>query len=78
LEAHSSLIPQTIDILDDIAYEDGWAHISAQGRNITKFRPDFDPRAHGYKKLSELIKWQSQAFEIQARNAAGGTRSASE
>lgn len=59
-------------VMDDIADEDGWAHLSALGTNITKLRPDFDPRTHGYKKLSELIKGQSQAFEIQARNGSGG------
>jgi hypothetical protein len=59
-------------IMDDIADEDGWAHLSALGTNITKLRPDFDPRTHGYKKLSELIKGQPQAFEIQARNGSGG------
>ena len=59
-------------IMDDIADEDGLAHLSALGTNITKLRPDFDPRTHGYKKLSELIKGQPQAFEIQARNGSGG------
>jgi len=43
-------------ILDDIADEDGWAYLGALGANITKLRPKFDPRTHGYKKLSDLIK----------------------
>ncbi|RRV10440.1 NYN domain-containing protein [Pseudomonas sp. v388] len=60
-------------ILDDIADEDGWAHLGALGANITKLRPDFDPRTHGYKKLSDLIKGYPHAFEIQARGASGGT-----
>ena len=34
-------------IMDDIADEDGWAHLGALGANITKLRPDFDPRTHG-------------------------------
>lgn len=60
-------------ILDDIADEDGWAHLGALGANITKLRPDFDPRTHGYKKLSDLIKSYPHAFELQARGASGGT-----
>jgi len=60
-------------ILDDIADEEGWAHLGALGTNITKLRPEFDPRTHGYKKLSDLIKGYPQAFELQARGASGGT-----
>jgi len=60
-------------VMDDIADEDGWAHLSALGTNITKLRPEFDPRTHGYKKLSDLIKGQAQAFELQARATSGGT-----
>jgi hypothetical protein len=60
-------------ILDDIADEDGWAHLGALGTNITKLRPEFDPRTHGYKKLSDLIKGNPHAFELQARSASGGS-----
>lgn len=60
-------------IMDDIADEDGWAHLGALGANITKLRPEFDPRTHGYKKLSDLIKSYTQAFELQARATSGGT-----
>ncbi|NIE72907.1 hypothetical protein F3J45_00285 [Pantoea sp. Ap-967] len=42
------------------------------GANITKLRPEFDPRTHGFKKLSDLIKGHSHAFELQARSASGG------
>lgn len=60
-------------ILDDIADEDGWAHLGALGANITKLRPEFDPRTHGCKKLSDLIKAYPQAFELQARGASSGS-----
>lgn len=60
-------------IMDDIADEDGWAHLGALGANITKLRPEFDPRTHGFKKLSDLIKGYPQAFELQARGTSGGT-----
>jgi hypothetical protein len=60
-------------ILDDIADEDGWAHLGALGANITKLRPEFDPRTHGYKKLSDLIKGHPHAFELQTRSANGSS-----
>lgn len=60
-------------ILDDIADEDGWVHLGALGTNITKLRPEFDPRTHGYKKLSDLIKGNPHAFELQARSASSGS-----
>ena len=62
-----------VKILDDIADEDGWANLGTLGANITKLRPAFDPRTHGFKKLSDLIKGHPQAFELQARPVAGGT-----
>ncbi len=58
-------------ILDDIADEDGWAHLGALGTNISKLRPEFDPRTHGYKKLSELIKGYPETFELQTRGTSG-------
>lgn len=58
-------------ILDDIADEDGWAPLGALGTNISKLRPEFDPRTHGYKKLSELIKGHPDTFELQSRGASG-------
>ncbi|WP_426119573.1 NYN domain-containing protein [Pseudomonas sp. DSP3-2-2] len=59
-------------IMDDIADEDGWAPLGALGANITKLRPEFDPRTHGFKKLSDLIRGCPQAFELQGRGASGG------
>jgi hypothetical protein len=59
-------------VMDDIADEDGWGHLGALGANISKLRPEFDARTHGYKKLSDLIKGQSHAFELQARGNPGG------
>ncbi|WP_260963150.1 NYN domain-containing protein [Pseudomonas citri] len=59
-------------ILDDTADEEGWALLGALGTNISKLRPEFDPRTHGYKKLSELIKGYPQTFELQTRSTSGG------
>jgi len=60
-------------ILDDIADEDGWANLGSLGTNISRLRPEFDARTHGFKKLSDLIKGHPQAFELQARGNPGGT-----
>ncbi len=57
-------------IMDDIADEDGWAPLGSLGANITKLRPGFDPRTHGFKKLSDLIKAYPHAFELQTRAAS--------
>lgn len=59
-------------ILDDLADEEGWASLGMLGANITKLRPEFDPRTHGFKKLSDLIKGHPHAFELQARHLSGG------
>lgn len=62
-------------VLDDIGdEEDDWVHLGALGQNISKLRPDFDPRLYGFKKLSDLIKAQPKRFELQARagSASGG------
>lgn len=60
-------------VLDDIADEDGWANLGMLGANISKLRPEFDPRSHGYKKLSDLVKAYPQAFELQTRGGSGGS-----
>jgi hypothetical protein len=56
-------------ILDDIADEDGWAALALLGTNISKLRPAFDPRIHGYTKLSDLIRSQPKWFELETRGA---------
>jgi len=60
-------------ILDDLADEEGWANLGALGANMTKLRPEFDSRTHGFKKLSDLIKGHPHVFELQARPVSGGT-----
>jgi len=63
-------------ILDDIADDDGWAHLGPLGMNISKLRPEFDPRTHGFKKLSDLIKGHPAVFELQVRGTTGSGSSA--
>lgn len=57
-------------IMDDIADEGGWAALGTLGANITKLRPGFDPRTHGFKKLSDLVRAYPHAFELQMRGGS--------
>jgi uncharacterized LabA/DUF88 family protein len=41
---------------EDVAREDGLANIGTIGQQLSKLDPSFDPRAHGHKKLGELLK----------------------
>ncbi len=61
-------------VIEDNSDEDGWVHLGALGKNLSKLRPDFDSRLYGHKKLSELIKTQNTHFELQERGttATGG------
>lgn len=61
-------------VIEDISDDDGWAALAMVGSNINKLRTDFDPRLYGFKKLSDLIKFHTQRFELQERGttATGG------
>ena len=59
-------------VIDDISDEDGWANLGPVGSNISKLRPEFDPRLYGYKKLSELIKAFPKKFAIEDLKTSGG------
>lgn len=59
-------------VIDDISDEDGWANLGPVGSNISKLRPEFDPRLYGYKKLSELIKAFPKKFAIEDQKTSGG------
>lgn len=57
-------------VIDDISDESGWTNLGPVGTNISKLRPDFDPRLYGFKKLSDLIKSQTQKFEVEERGTS--------
>jgi hypothetical protein len=61
-------------VIDDISDESGWTNLGPVGTNISKLRPDFDPRLYGFRKLSDLIKAHGQKFEVEERgtSATGG------
>lgn len=53
--------------VDDLADEDGWAYLGDVGNLLIKKRPDFDPRNYGFDKLTPLIKYLRNKFEIDER-----------
>jgi hypothetical protein len=54
-------------VIDDISDESGWTNLGPVGTNISKLRPEFDPRLYNFKKLSELIKAYPNNFIIEER-----------
>jgi uncharacterized LabA/DUF88 family protein len=53
--------------ISDLADENGWAFLGDVGNLILKKQPDFDPRNHGFSKLTPLIR--SLDFEIDERDS---------
>lgn len=47
-------------VIDDVSDDDGWASLGVVGQNLTKLRPDFDPRLYGFSKLSTLMRAQQR------------------
>lgn len=51
------------DIVNNVSNDDGWAHLSEVGNNLSKRMPDFDTRNYGVQKLVDLVS-QIGGFEI--------------
>jgi uncharacterized LabA/DUF88 family protein len=47
--------------------ENEWASLGGVGSNLSKLMPDFDPRIHGYARLSDLVR-AIDAFEVQRKD----------
>ncbi|MCP5501922.1 MAG: NYN domain-containing protein [Leptospiraceae bacterium] len=52
--------------VEDLADDYGWSFLGDIGNQLTKKRPDFDPRNFGFDKLTPLIKSLPQ-FEVEER-----------
>ncbi|MGC5033874.1 NYN domain-containing protein [Micromonospora sp. DT229] len=59
------------DTIEAASGDDGWAHLATVGHLLTKRRPDFDSRTHGYAKLTDLID-ATTLFDIDRRIPADG------
>ena len=57
--------------LEQSGDESGWSHLGTFGSYLTKIKPDFDARAFGFKKLSELVKSRVDLFLTEERVPAG-------
>ncbi len=53
--------------LEQAADDSGWSNLGTFGSYLTKLRSDFDSRRYGYKKLSDLVKSNTDIFMIEER-----------
>ena len=62
------LVSQAMDMVgpDD----EGWTRLSEVGTALRRIDPGFDPRSYGHRQVSQLIKGNSQDFEM--RKVANG------
>jgi len=56
--------------IEDLSDEDGWAYLGPVGQMLTKRLPDFDPRNHGFRKLSDLVA-SLKAVEMKREKGGG-------
>lgn len=66
LKSDTRLVNLLRSAVGDSEDEDGWAHLSTVGTNISNKSSEFDPRNYGYNKLGELMK-AVDLFEIDER-----------
>ena len=60
----SDLIELMKNSIEDLADDNGWAHLAEVGSLLIKKRPDFDPRNYGFPKLTPLMKSLNKYFTI--------------
>ncbi|MGH1437734.1 MAG: NYN domain-containing protein [Lewinella sp.] len=71
-EVIPSKIKQLIaETIDDISDDDGWAFLGEVGSLMLKKQPQFDPRNHGFNKLTPLLKSLTGLIEIDERESPG-------
>ena len=68
--AWAEMIKRAIDMATQ---DDEWAHLGAVGHYLRQLDPAFDPRSHGHKQLSQLIKSNEDLFELRQTKPRGGT-----
>ena len=61
---------------DRYADDNGWADVSAAGSFFKRQDPGFDTVDYGFKKLSDLIEYLDDDFEIQRVPSTNGRRGA--
>ena len=63
-----------LSALEQSMGEAGWTSLATLGRYLTQLQPDFDPRLYGYKKLSDLVKANTDVFVTEERQAPGSNQ----
>jgi uncharacterized LabA/DUF88 family protein len=66
-------VPLLKGAFDMALQEDGWANLATMGFYLHQLDPSFDPRTYGYKQLSQLIKSQSNLFDMKFKEEDGAT-----
>ncbi|WP_085316482.1 NYN domain-containing protein [Derxia lacustris] len=75
LAADARLIPMLTAAMAECAAEEGWAWLGAVGQRLRRLQPDFDPRCHGYARLTELVE-ACGCFEMSRRGGSWHARPA--
>lgn len=57
---------------DMAVQEDGWAFLALMGERLKQRDPGFDPRTYGFKQLNQLIRANSNTFEIKEVKSRSG------
>ena len=70
--ASSNWIQTAKRAVEMAAQDDGWAFLGAVGNYLRQLDPAFDPRSHGHKQLSLLIKSRPELFETRESRTKGG------
>ena len=68
LEGWESLVTRA---LEEKTQEDGWAFLGAVGNYVRELNPDFDPRNHDQRQLSQLLRTREDLFELREHETAG-------
>lgn len=62
--------------MESSGLHDGWASLGNVGNYVKRLQPGFEPQAHGFPKLRDLIESRDDLFEIQDRRPPGVTAAA--
>lgn len=64
-------VDEILSAIDAVSGDDGWTYLGELGSVLGKRMPDFDPRNHGFRKLSDLLQ-SIDKVELLRMDAAGG------
>ncbi len=65
-------LPLLKSAFDMAVEDDGWAYLGVVGERLRRLDPGFDPRTYGFRQLYQLIKANTDTFEIQEKKGRSG------